>query len=358
MRTCSKICGMSFDIRHMRHVTAVADHGSFVRAATALGLSQSALSRSIQAVEAVVGSTLFVRTATGVEPTDDGRVFLARIRQILRLTDELDRDFAGERGELVGQVQVGGGVFPASSVLAEALARFVTDFAGVVVRVMMRDWDELLRRLRAREIEYFVAEFSTFDGEGDLDIEPLEPHQTFIVARSGHPLAGRGPLGLADCLGFPLASLSRIPPRALEPIRAAQSRSRGANGGSRPVPAFEFGSVDGVKRVVQVSDTLMIAPLSCVAEELESGQLLLLGSEPYLEVRYGIVKLKGQPLTAVATRFRDYVLEAELAVTERERQLRERWHARRGGTVQSGTTTAPPASSPTPKRPWPRRGAE
>ena len=59
---------MSFDIRHMRHVIAVADHGSFVRAATALGLSQSALSRSVQSVESLLGSTLFFRTASGVEP--------------------------------------------------------------------------------------------------------------------------------------------------------------------------------------------------------------------------------------------------------------------------------------------------
>jgi len=342
---CGNIRRMSFDIRQMRHVIAVADHGSFVRAATTLGLSQSALSRSIQSVERLLGSSLFVRSPSGVEPTDGGRVFVARIRQILRLTEELDRDVAGERGQLGGHVHVGGGVYPSTSVLAEALARFVVAFPRVFVRVMARDWDELLRRLRAREIEYFVAEFSTLDSAIDLDVEPLQPHPTFILARRGHPLAGRGPLGLADCFAYPIASLSRIPPRALEPIRAAQGRARDAKGVSRTVPAIEFGSLDGVKRIVLASDTLMVAPLSCVEDELESGRLLALGSEPFLEVRYGIVKLKTQPLTLGATRFLEYVLEAERALTEREQGLRERWQARLGIDAQTSARHVPPAKS-------------
>lgn len=336
---------MSLDIRHMRHVVAVADHGSFVRAATALGLSQSALSRSVQSVEGLLGSSIFVRTASGVEPTDSGRVFLTRIRQILRLTEELDRDLAGERGQLVGHVHVGAGVFPASAVLPDALAQFVPAFPGVVVRVLVRDWDELLRRLRAREIEYFVAEFSTFDGESDLDIEPLQPHSTFILARHDHPLAGRGALGLADCFAYPIAALTRIPPRALEPIRTAQSRSWDANGTSPAVPAFEFGSVEGVKRVVLGSDALMVAPLSCVADDLESGRLRVIGTEPYLHVRYGIVKLRTQPLTVGATKFRDYVLEAETLLTEREQGYYERWVAQPPIAAQPGSTRATLARS-------------
>ena len=73
------------------------------------------------------------------------------------------------------------------------------------------------------------------------------------------------------------------------------------------------------------SDALMVAPLACVADELERGRLVVLGSEPYLALRYGIVQLKGQPLTAAGARFREYVLEAERAFTEQEQELLERW---------------------------------
>jgi DNA-binding transcriptional LysR family regulator len=319
---------MSLEVRQMRHVLALAEHGSFARAATVVGLSQSALSRSIQSVEREAGSQLFVRTASGVEPTDSGRVLIARLRQIVQLTEDLDRDLVSERGLQSGQLHVGGGPYPAQSMLADALARFVADYPRVVVRVMMRDWDDLLRRLRAREIEFFVADFSTFGGETDVDIEPLETHPTLTYARHGHPLAARAPVNFADGFAYPYASLTRIPPRALEPIRAMQRRMPDAPAAQRVFPALELNSLEAIKRIVLGSDALMVAPPSCVVAELESGRLVAIGSESFLSVRYGIVKLKTQPLAAAAARFREYVLEAERDFTEREKELLERWRPR------------------------------
>jgi DNA-binding transcriptional LysR family regulator len=319
---------MPLEVRQMRYVLALADHGSFARAAAALGLSQPALSRSIQSVEREVGNHLFVRTASGVEPTDGGRVLIARIRQIVQLTEDLDRDVTNERGLQSGHVHVGAGPYPAQSMLADALARFVAAYPRVVVRVMMREWDELLRRLRAREIEFFVAETSTLGGEGDLEIEPLEAHPMLILGRRGHPLAGRIPLRFADGFAFPYVSVSRIPPRILEPIRAAQRRLRDAVAANRAFPALEFNSLDAVKKVVLGSDALMVAPPACVEDELESGRLVALGSEPHLVLGYGIVRLRSQPLTAAGERFREYVLEAERSLFSRQKELLERYGPR------------------------------
>jgi hypothetical protein len=75
-----------------------------------------------------------------------------------------------------------------------------------------------------------------------------------------------------------------------------------------------------------------------------------IGSEPFLSVRYGIVKLKTQPLTAAGARFREYVLDAEQAFNEREKELLERWRPRT--TTQPVTPHAMPA---TPRAPGPRQ---
>lgn len=336
---------MSLEVRQMRHVLSLAEHGSFARAAMAVGLSQSALSRSIQSVEREVGSQLFIRNASGVEPTDSGRVFIARLRQIVQLTEDLDRDLVSERGLQSGHLHVGGGPYPAQSMLTDALARFVADYPRVVVRMMMREWDELLRRMRAREIELFVAEISTFSGETDIDVEPLEVHPTLTFARHGHPLAARAPVSFADGFAYPYASLCRIPPRSLEPIRAAQRRLPDALAVQRVFPALEFNSLDSIKRIVLGSDALMVAPPSCVLEELESGRLVAIGSEPFLAVRYGIVKLKTQPLTAAGERFREYVLEAERAFTEREKELLERWRPKARTATHAAATPLTPVAS-------------
>ncbi len=342
---------MPLELRQMRHVVALAEHGSFARAATALGLSQSALSRSIQSVEREVGSQLFVRTASGVEPTDGGRVLVARIRQIVQLTEDLDRELVGERGLQSGQLNVGGGPYPAQSMLADALARFVADYPRVVVRVMMREWDELLRRLRAREIEFFVAEISTFGGEVDLEVEPLGVHATFILARRGHPLASRVPVSFADGLAYPYVSLTRIPPRSLEPIRAVLRRSPEFSAANRVFPALEFNALDAVRRIVLGSDALMVAPPACVKSELESGMLVALGSEPHLATRYGIVRLRSYPLSAAGERFREYVLQAEREFTELEKELLERWRPRPASP--SAARSPPQASARAARKPRP-----
>jgi len=319
---------MSLEVRQMRHVLALAEHGSFARAATIVGLSQSALSRSIQSVEREVGGQLFVRTASGVEPTDSGHALIARIRQIVQLTEDLDRDLVSDRGLQSGQLNIGGGPYPAQSMLADALTRFVADYPRIVVRVMMRDWDELLRKLRAREIDFFVAEFSTLGGEVDVDVEPLDAHPMLTCVRQGHPLAARAPVSLADGLAYPHAALCRIPPRGLEPIRAMLRRMPDALAGRQAFPALEFNSLDAVKRIVLGSNAFMVAPPSCVAAELESGELVAIGAESFLSVRYGIVRLKTQSLSAATTRFREYMLEAERALSERETVLFERWRPR------------------------------
>jgi DNA-binding transcriptional LysR family regulator len=329
---------MSIDVRRMRHVLAVADHGTFGRAATALGLSQPALSRSIQSVENEMGARLFVRSGGGVEPTDTGHLVLARMRQIVTLTEDLDHDLVSDQDLRSGHVHVGAGPYPAHPMMSAALARFVATYPRIAVRVIVREFDDLLRRLRAREIEFFVAETSTFERESDLEIEPLDSHQMFILGRRGHPLARRAPVSFADGLAFPYASFSRIPPRILEPIQAARRLSPANGSVPRTFPALEFGSIDAVRQVVLGSDALMVAPPACFEEELASGQLVALGSEPYLVSAYGIVRLRSQPLSVAGARFRLLVLEAERSLVARQQDLLERYRPR----------PRPPGSPPAP----------
>ena len=67
---------MAFDIRAMRQLLALGEQGSFARAARQLGITQPALSRSVQALEARIGARLFDRGREGVIPTDVGRLLL------------------------------------------------------------------------------------------------------------------------------------------------------------------------------------------------------------------------------------------------------------------------------------------
>jgi DNA-binding transcriptional LysR family regulator len=76
------------DLQHLRVFEAVSRLGSLTRAAEALGLSQSALSKSLQALRGHFGDPLFVRTARGMEPTPRAQELSGAVQQALRVFDD------------------------------------------------------------------------------------------------------------------------------------------------------------------------------------------------------------------------------------------------------------------------------
>lgn len=99
---------MTIELQQLRQVVALAEHRSFVRAGTALHISQPALSRSIQNLELRFGSRLFQRSTSGVVPTDLGHLYIERARDVLRMTDALQGEAISHAGLRTGQVDIGG----------------------------------------------------------------------------------------------------------------------------------------------------------------------------------------------------------------------------------------------------------
>lgn len=319
---------MGFELQQLRQVVALAEHGSFVRAAAALHISQPALSRSIQAVERNFGSELFLRTGAGVRPTDLGNLYIERARDLLRMADELEGEAVGLSAQRTGRVDVGGGPFPSDSFLGPAAARLVEEYPRVGVQMHAGNWDDLVQRLRSRTLDFFVAETSLLAREPDLDSAPTPlEHPVYFVARAAHPLARRKRAASPeDILEWPFATPSRIPPRVLDPLLAAHRKGQARHASPRPMPAIECNGLEPVKRIVATSDVVTATILPCIADELESGKLVLLGTAPWLSLQYGVVSLRGRPWTQMADRLRELVLEAEREATLLEQRLVERFH--------------------------------
>jgi DNA-binding transcriptional LysR family regulator len=324
---------MALELQQLRQVIALAEHRSFVRAAAALHISQPALSRSIQGVEREFGTSLFVRSSAGVTPTDMGRLYIERARDLLRMADDLQGEALGHAALSTGRVEVGGGPFPTSAFLGQAAARFVERFPRVGVRLLAGNWDDLVHPLRSRTLDFFVAETSLLTREPDLDVVALPVrHPIFFVARAGHPLTLKsGAVPAADVMKWPFATPSRIPPRLLDPLLAAHRASWSRSGTPRPFPAVECNGLEPMKRIVASSDLVTASILPCIADELEQGTLQLLGGEPWMHLHYGIVSLRGRHWTQAAEAMRDLVLEAEQAATVLGERLLERHGPHRRG---------------------------
>lgn len=317
---------MSIKLRQLHHLLALDEHGSFIHAAASLHLSQPALSRSIQALEAQTGAPLFLREGHGVVPTDLGRVLIEHARQITRMTDILQNEVVGKRAVACEELVLGTGPFPVEMIFSRAVTRFIDDHPHLKLRVEVRSWDELLLRLRNHELHLFIAETSTLEKEPDLEVEPLPSHPMYFVSRAQHPLAAQRPHGLDRVLPYPIAALARIPPRVLEPVLATLPKTSGAHAALRAFPALLCTDLSMIKRVVADSDAIMVTSLSCVAGELARNEFVVLGTEPWLQLRYGLVKLKaGGAADALALKFREYVMEAERVLGREEQSLIARW---------------------------------
>lgn len=90
----------------MSAFVAVVDHGSFVRAADAMGSSKTAVSRLVGELEVRLGTRLLHRTTRRLSLTPEGEVFLERCRQLLGDVAEAEAELSAHAGDAIGRLRV------------------------------------------------------------------------------------------------------------------------------------------------------------------------------------------------------------------------------------------------------------
>ncbi|SEM36788.1 LysR family transcriptional regulator [Nonomuraea pusilla] len=193
---------MQLELRHLRTLRAIADHGSVTKAAAALGVSQPALTAQLRRIERLLGGAVFTRDHRGVAVTAFGEFVLARTRVVLAGVDDL---LAAGPYELAGQaVRVGSFENPVVVTLVANLARALPES-----RVTL-------------QTEHFVRVLVDMVANGRLDValvadypgHELRPHPSrglgvvavepvFVALPAAHPLARREEVELADLAGEP-----------------------------------------------------------------------------------------------------------------------------------------------------------
>lgn len=214
----------------MRYVVAVAETGSFTRAARQCLVVQSALSHQIARLERELGARLFDRTSRRVRVTAAGEAFLPQARQALSFAERAAAEVAAAAGEVRGRLTVG--VIPtvAAVDLPAALRVFRGRHPHVPVRLRMASSDQLVEQVRQGEAEIaFLGLPATARPEGvrgrELARDPL-----VAVLAPGHHLATRSEVGLAA-----LAEEEFVDFSAGSPGRAQSDRAFAAAGLHREV---------------------------------------------------------------------------------------------------------------------------
>ncbi|MGY0235825.1 LysR substrate-binding domain-containing protein [Longispora urticae] len=197
------LLGGKLKLRHLVLVTAIADHGSVLRAAEHLRLAQPAATRALREVEDLLGVDLFTRGPRGMRPTVYGEAFLEHARAVLTELRRAGERIVGLADAEVGTVTIGTLLAGSNVLLPRAIASLKRDRPGVTVVVRESTFDTLVPALLAGEVDLIVGRLNPVHTRPELRQVTLYSEPVRLVVRAGHPAVGRADLTLADLMDYP-----------------------------------------------------------------------------------------------------------------------------------------------------------
>ncbi|WP_130904916.1 MULTISPECIES: LysR family transcriptional regulator [unclassified Pseudomonas] len=308
----------------LRQFLALIEYAHFGRAAKALGVSQPALSKSLQLLERELGVILFDRRREGIRLTAFGELLREKSQHLLMAEEDLRRDLAllarGGNGSL--KVALG----PYSSITSgfASIARLHACHPQIKITAHVSGWADVAHQVATGEVDLGIAEISALRGREEFACELVGEHVGRLFCRPGHPLlAQRLSMNVAQTLDYPWVA-SRIPLRLASHLLPATLGCAGvydvANGDF--VPAIEINVPMQMKAFVENSNALALGYLSTFEQELVAGEIVALPLQDLtLKTHYGFIHLKERSLPPAVHLYMKEVRTMEEQIGQRERHL-------------------------------------
>lgn len=279
------------DTRKLRHVLGLVEHLNFSRASLEVNLSQPALSRSIQSVEAELGVPLFDRQPGGLELTPYGQVFAERARKVLGELNELRRDIELVRRGEYGEVALGFGPTAAHLLKGPLLSHFAERAPQVRLTFKGGTYEELLRLLLEERIDLFFGDVALLAYRTDLQVELLPSWPSGFFCAADHPLARLPGVSREQLLAHPWGSI-QLSPWAMADLQVYFQCS------FEHALYFQTDVLADLQALALTGQALIFGSRPAFQQMLDSGHLQEVRLDPPLRrrARFGSVSLAGRTL--------------------------------------------------------------
>ncbi len=282
-------------MQHLRLLLAIEERGSLRKAADELALTQPAVTKMLQDMEALLGVPLFERHVRGLRATRFGTAATRYARLVFS-------DMAGLRDELValesgkiGKVRIGAVMAPTPGLLAEVIRRLKRDHPLLDVSVQVDTSDMLVPLLEHDQLDVVLGRVPEGWDSSQLEFEQLGDEGLSIVVCREHPLVRRRRKPSFEALAkFPWI----MQPRP-SPMRALVDRSFADAGVAPPPSTIETAAVLMTASLLPGSELIAVLPSSVAAfyARLEVLKVLPVPLPRKLDP-YGIVTRSGRPVSA------------------------------------------------------------
>jgi DNA-binding transcriptional LysR family regulator len=253
------------ELNQLRGFLTVAKTGSFTQAARLLFVTQPALSIQIKGLEEELGEPLFERQGKQIYLTAAGQMLRERAEQILGLVEQTNQEIVALQGLRAGRLTIGTNDSICLYLLPELIHFFRDRFPGIELHLTNRHSTEVVSLVIEGMVDFGLVTLPAL--EPRIEAKPLFWREDVAICSPGHPLTRQHSVTLADIAQYPLLLLDK------------GSHSRGlldqllARAGLMPKVVMELGSVEVIKRFVEIDLGVSIIPGFTAEAEIRSRRL-------------------------------------------------------------------------------------
>ena len=287
-------------LKQLVHLTAIAEQGNMHKAADALGITQPALTRSLNTLEGLLEVRLFDRHSGGMQATPFCLEIIEKCQQVLIDVEDIQRAARLHQDIEVGELNVGVGGGVREMVLRASVPEFVSRHPNIRITVSEGKHEDLFQELKKRNVDFLVIGLSSFEDSSEIRKELITTVPLSVIARRGHPLQSRKNLSFSQLFEYPLVSPALVGSshKLFKTVTETDSGLIGPH-----IICSDFPTLIGV---LKRSDSLLFSAAFNCEDELRQGALVELDiTHPALQTELGVVDLDKRSRSPAAQEFID-----------------------------------------------------
>lgn len=290
---------MALDPKRLIELLAIADAGSFTKAAASRRVSQPALSSSMALLEKALGVRVLERSRNGAALTEYGRLLATHAQALTSLLARAAGDVRLKKEGLEGLLAIGTSPLASVALVPGAVARISHKSPNIRVQIHERPDDQLVRGLITGELDAVVSPAGPIGDPREIVSDVLLKDIAVVVMRRRHPLARRKHVALRDLRNaqWVLPDAHTAMWRHTEVLFAAENE---------PLPAsyVSTNSILALRALILRSDCVTLAPPHLMKLELAAGQLVGVPlRKPHFTHEIVLRTRRDQALSPLAQRF-------------------------------------------------------
>jgi LysR family transcriptional regulator, regulator for genes of the gallate degradation pathway len=276
----SSLLARGLSARHLQVLQAVARCGSEGRAASQLGVSQPAVHQALQQLEHMAGTSLCIRSRSGLRLDEAGESLLLASRLAQAELRQAEDEWAEPSTGMQGRLTIGTLPFSTTMLLAPAVEQLLVQQPATRVVLVDGTFEALMAQLRHAELDCVVGALRSQPLAADLTQEVLFEDRLAILVRAGHPLAQQPRLTWTD-----LRNAQWVLPMLDTPAERAFAQMLQAAELPPPADQLRVNSALMMQAMLLGSERLALMSPRQVAREVQAGLLVELALPVHHAVR-------------------------------------------------------------------------